>query len=224
MKKILIVLIIMLTGNCWITYAQRIDNHLEPARGIFDVSDHSFEYYYMMRKLLFNGLDGNPEIRFLEMPSFTAESVLDIEFDRKKSKYYMKYHIAVESIGYPSIKKKVKVIKFETEIEKESVELLKTLFFIATSQVKYMPPPEINADGTREYIVMADGTRYFFSTNEYYKTRAGMTHSPSNGSKMQKLVDVGYKLVELAKSGKAMVSIDTAFKEEIEKLMEELTE
>ena len=207
--------------------AQHNDNYLEPVRGIFDEADFSFEYYSIVRKLLFDGLSNNPEIRFLEMPSFSAESVLDIEFDRNKKEYYLIYHVSEENIWYVccvSKREAVKVVKYKTEIDEESVELLKTLFLIATSQVRYPPPPVINADGSYSVTIIADGTRYYFTTNKYDKIRTGVTHSPGKGSRMHKLVDIGYKLVELVKSENDFVSIDEPFKKEIEKLTEELSE
>ena len=216
------VILFALLGYCWITKAQVNSDYLEPARGTFEVSDSSLEYYSIVRKLLFDGLSDNPEIRFLEMPSFTPESVLDIEFDRAKSEYFMSYRISEQNIWYAPNRKEVKVEKFRIEIEKKSVELLKTLFYIATSQVKY-PPPIINEDGSLTVARSFDGTSYYFTTNQYYKIRTGMTHSPSKGSKMHKLVNVGYKLVELAKSDKGFVGFDDAFQREIKELIKELT-
>ena len=200
--------------------AQLNHAHLEPVRGTFEVADESLEYYSIVRKLLFYGLSYNPEIRFLEMPSFSPESVLDIEFDRNKKEYYLIYHISEKNIWYASKRDSVKVVKFKTEIDEESVGLLKTLFLIATSQVRYPQPQVIKVDGSYEVVIVTDGTSYYFTTNQ----RTGMTHSPGKGSKMQKLVDIGYKLVELAKSGKDLVSIDEPFKKEIEELTKELSE
>ena len=224
--KILVTIItcMLLCGIAPIKAQQTNDAHLEPVRGTFEGTDRSFEYYSIVRKLLFDGLSDNPEIRFFEMPSFSAENVLDITFDRNKKEYYLVYHISEENIWYASKREAVKVIKFKTEIDEESVELLKTLFFIATSQVRYPPPPVINADGSYQVAIVKDGTRYYFTAQKYNQKRTGMTHSPGKGSKMRKLVDIGYKLVELAKSGKDLVSINEPFKKEIEELTKELSE
>jgi len=92
------VIILILLYNVGNINAQNRDDHLEPVRGIFDVYDFQLEYYPRVRKVLFSGLSNKPEIRFLVMPSFTPEYVLDIEFDRKNNKYYMVYHICEQMI------------------------------------------------------------------------------------------------------------------------------
>ena len=69
--------------------AQEKDDHLTPIRGVFDISDSSFDYYSKIRTLLFKGLSDSPEISLLINPSFTPESVLNIEVDRETNKYYI---------------------------------------------------------------------------------------------------------------------------------------
>jgi hypothetical protein len=164
------------------------DEHLEPVSVIFDIFDYQFEYYSKVRQVLFNGLTDYPEIRFLVMPSFTPENVLDIEFNRDNNKYYLKYHICDKNIWYNTTFDKVNVNKFSTEIDKESVEKIKSLFSIAIAQVRFSPAVDLDEDV--EIIIRTDGIRYYF-TNQHYGLKTGTTHSPDKGTKMKKLVDIG---------------------------------
>ncbi|HKJ80494.1 MAG TPA: hypothetical protein VJ954_00610, partial [Ignavibacteriaceae bacterium] len=52
-------------------------NNLEPVDGIFNALNFKFEYYSKVRIILFKNLSDLPEIRFLVIPSFSPESVLD---------------------------------------------------------------------------------------------------------------------------------------------------
>lgn len=195
------------------------NEYLVPVEGFYDAYDFSFEYGSKLRQVLFDGLDDRPIIRFQVMPSFTPESVLDIEFDRKNDKYYMNYHIGEQMIyrNQDSLDK-VKINRFRTGIDKESVDLIKSLFDIAITQVRY---PEIKKTG--EVTIMFDGTGYYFTLGwDGYSLRSGHTRSPSGGSKMKRLVEIGYQLIELAKSKKEITKMDERLQEEIEELIDEL--
>jgi hypothetical protein len=191
--------------------AQDKGDHLEPVGSIYDIYDFQFEYYSKVRKVLFNGLTDAPEIRFQVMPSFTPENVLDIEFDRGNSKYYIVYHICEKMIWYNEKWDKIKVEKYKTEIDKESVELIKSLFDIAIAQTKF---PEDETIGL-------DGANYYFSINKF-GLKSGTVWSPSDGTKMRKLVDIGYGLIKLAKSKNELAKIDKDLRQKIENLIEEL--
>ena len=78
--------------------AQTYKEHLEPLGTIYDIYNYQFEYYSVVRKVLFNGLTDIPIIRFQVMPSFTPENVLDIEYNREKNKYFIVYHICDKMI------------------------------------------------------------------------------------------------------------------------------
>ncbi|MEG1555673.1 MAG: hypothetical protein RR356_02990 [Bacteroidales bacterium] len=190
--------------------AQNDYDHLEPVGGIYDIYNYEFEYYSKVREILFNGLTDKPEIRFQVMASFTPESVLDIQFDRDNNKYYIICHVCEKMIWHAYIDgnnkwKNIKVNKFKTEIDKESVELIKSLFEIAIIQVKYR----------KEEIIGLDGTDYYFSVDRY-GLKSGKIWSPSKMTKIGRLVDVGDKLIELAKSKKEKVKLDERLEKEIE--------
>ena len=85
--------------------------------------------------------------------------------------------------------------------------MLKTLFDTAISQTSYYE---------KEYF-STDGTDYFLTINKS-GLRSGKVWSPPEGSKMKKLVDVGYKLIGLAKSEDVVVTLDNEFRKEIEQL------
>ena len=124
-KTISTIICFILLGSFGVVNAQEKSDHLEPVDSIYDIYDFQFEYYSKIRKVLFDGLTNSPEIRFQVMPSFTPECVLDIEFDRDKEKYFIVYHICEKMIWYNEKWKEVKVKKYKTEIDKESVEIIK---------------------------------------------------------------------------------------------------
>ena len=220
-KKDIWLIILILLCNIGIIRAQRVSEggHLEPVRGIYDIYDYQFKYYSQVRKILFNGLT-EPQIRFLMMPSFYPENVLDIEFDGSKNKYYIIYHICEEIIWYNRDNlENIKVIKFKSEIDEESVKLIKSLFGIAIAQSKF--PPTVEEGGP--FTIGTDGTTYYFTINEYgYGIKSGQIWSPKDGTKMGKLVAIGEELIELATSKKEIVKIDEKLQQKIEKLIDEL--
>ena len=223
MNKIyqLTVILVLLCNN-GIVKAQQTSNHLMPVDGILGSYNYKFEYYLKIRKALFNGLTDNPEIRFLVMPTFSPEYVLDIEHDRGRNKYFIIYHICEENIWYDENWEFLKVIKFKSEIDYESVKLIKSLFEIATSQVRY-PERKINPDGSEILSIGLDGENYYFSVFIVgHGIRSGMVWTPNKGSKMEKLVTIGNMLIELVKTEKARVTLDTELKKSIENLIEEL--
>lgn len=210
-KTIKIFVILLWLFNIIPNKASAADNHLEPVRSIFDNYDYQFEYYTKVRKVLFEGLSGTHEIRFQVMPSFTPESVLEIEVDDETNKYYLVYHICEEKIWNNENWDKVKVIKYKTEIEKESVDLVKSLFEVTISQTRY--PVEFNGG--------SDGETYYFSVFNF-GIKSGRVWSPSKGTKMDKLVNIGNELIKLAKSKVKFVKIDRELREMIENLILEL--
>lgn len=183
-------------------------NNLEPVQSIYDIYDFQFKYYSMVRKILFKGLSDSPEVRYQVMPSFTPENVLVIEYDDEKKKYYLKYHICKESIWYSDDRKNVKVDTYKKEIDKTSVDLIKSLFQTAVLRTKF---PEKIMEGM-------DGTNYYFSVN-HYGMKSGTIWSPSEYSNTGKLVSIGNTLKELVKSKASIVKFDKKFTAQIEKLL-----
>lgn len=210
-KIISTVVFFILVCSFGLANAQEKGDHLEPVGGIWDLYNFQFEYYSKVRKVLFDGLSDSPEIRFQIMPSFTPENVLDIEFDRDTEKYFIVYHICETMIWYNEKWEKVKVEKYRTEIDKESVETIKVLFDIVISQTKF---PE-------EETIGLDGADYYFSINKF-GLKSGTVWSPSEGTKMRRLIQIGFSLIELAKSNKSIAGLDDKLKLEIESLTNEL--
>jgi hypothetical protein len=187
---------------------ERFD-HLDPVAGIFDIYDFQFEYYSKVRKILFEKLTDRPEIRFLIMPSFSPENVLDIEYDRKNDRYFIVYHICEKMIWDNKNWEKTKVFEYRKDINKESVDLIKTLFKISIAQTRY------NYSG----IMGLDGETYYFSYFEM-GLKSGTTWSPSNGTKMDRLVKIGLKLIDLVKNDHPFL-LDDKFKHDISDLTNE---
>ena len=145
------------------------------------------------------------------MPSFTPENVLDIEFDIEKNKYYIVYHICEKMIWYNDELDKIKVYKYKSEINKESVELIKRLFEIAIFQSRF-------TENDRTGI---DGENYYFSIYKY-GMKSGTVWSPSEKTNMRKLVDIGLNMIELVKHKDSIVKIENKLQDKIEALINSL--
>ena len=212
MNKILrLIITIILLGNFGIIKAQKNSDHLEPVGGIYEIYDFEFEYYSKVRKVLFKGLTDSPEIRFQIMPSFTPENVLDIEYDDENEKYYIIHHSCEKMIWYNKNWENVKVIKHKSEIDKQSVELLKSLFGKAISKTRYLENESLGFDGVQYYFSYRNST-----------TKSGTKWSPKKETKIGKLVEIGSELIELVKTEKMKVKINKELKEKIGKLIIEL--
>ena len=182
-------------------------DHLEPSDGIFDTYDFQFEYYSKIRTILFNGLSDSPSARFLVRPSFSPENVLDVQFDEDNKKYFLIYRICDKMIWSNDKPEKITLKEFKKEIEKESAELIQSLFLKYIKQTRY-PAEERLGD---------DGVTYVFSVNDF-GMKAGKTWSPPKGTKMQQLVDISQELISLATGSDKIVKIDGRFKDKIDKL------
>jgi hypothetical protein len=186
----------------------KAQDHLEPVEGVFNLYDFQIEYYPKVRKILFDGLSDNPEIRYLIMPSFSGEKVLDINKEFASGKYFINFHVAEPSVwnSIQSDNKEVKVKKIKKEISAKDIELIKTLFKKAILTVKY-PDKETNG---------FDGTNYYFASSN----KSGTIWSPKSGSKMSKLVEIGNGIAEFSKNEKT--DLDEEFVVKIKMLIEEL--
>jgi hypothetical protein len=207
MERLMIFIALLLAFFSTSEIKAQSDN-LQPARGIFDCYDYQFEYYSKIRKVLFKDLNDSPEIRFLVLPSFTPENVLDIQFDRNNEKYYLVFHICEKMIWYNETWEQTNVRKTRKEITKESVELIKKLFETAIHKSKH----------SEELLIVSDGTNYYFSIHN----KTGTVWSPSEGSKMGRLVNIGQKLIQLINSNNELVEFDDNFKENIIRLTTEI--
>ena len=189
---------------------QFAEKRLRPVRGVFDIYDYQLDYYYKVRKILLTGSNEKPIIRFLVLPSFTPENVLEIKIDSDNNSAYLVYRICEEMIWY--CKKNweyIKTIEFKSEIDLYSVALIKNLFDMAISQVNYSDVCGLGIDGTS----------YYFSIYDVgWKT--GTVWSPHTG-KMKKLVGIGKKLIELVSSDNEIITFDAKFQSEIEELIQE---
>lgn len=209
-------MILILLCNSGIVKGQNREDHLEPNRGIFHISDLGFEYDVKIRKVLFKGLSDSPEIRFQVVSSFGHIGVLDIEYDRDEGKNILIYHrCSKHEIQCEEEWEKIKIEKFKTEIDRKSVERIRSLFSIAIEQVRY----------PKKFVHVFDGATYYFSVdaNDTYGQKSGMVSSPDRGTKMGRLVEIGGKLIELAKSNKEMIKFSDELQKEIDELMAEFS-
>jgi hypothetical protein len=210
-RKMNKLILLFLIAFSVIAEAQTNSNHLEPAGGIFDIYDFQFEYYSKVRKVLFKNLSDKPEIRFLTIPSFVSENVLQIDYDGDKNNYYCTFHICEAPIWGNENWENVTIKKYRKIIEKESVKLIKSLYDSAISQTKFYK--NYNSIGL-------DGANYYFSVNKYGQ-KSGTVWSPDNNTGIAELVAISCELIEKTKeqNDHEIIVFDNDFRERIKKLI-----
>ena len=186
------------------TYAQA--DHLEPVGGVFDIYNHQFEYYPTVRKILFEDLSDSPDLRYLVMPSFSPEKVIDIEYSGAQGKTFIKYRIADKSIWYTKDKKQINVLKIDKEITRSSAKLIDSLFKKAISNTRF---PEKEQYGL-------DGVNYYFAASN----KSGKIWSPRGRTNMARLVEIGEQLIEFAQNDNQ--ELDPNQLQSIESLLQDL--
>ncbi len=204
-------LFVFITSLLFTLVSKAQADRLEPVSGIFSIYDFQFDYYSSVRKILLSKLSDDPEIRFLILPSFAPERVLDIEKDKTDNKFYLILHKAQQNIWYSREKSKIKIDSAKKEISYTSVACVKKLFKKAIYKAKF---PEKPTQGL-------DGTDYYFSVEDYGQKTA-TTWSPTAESKIAKLVDIANRLIEFVNSNSTKVEFDLAFSQEIEDLIPKL--
>ncbi|MEO8516651.1 MAG: hypothetical protein ABI426_07905 [Flavobacterium sp.] len=188
MKRLSLITIIFLV----IFPPQKINaqkNHLEPFADLFSIYNYQFEYYSIVREKLYKDLSDCPEIRFLTMPSFSPENVLQIDVDKSNQKYYLKFNIAETSLWYSEEKDKVKIKSFKKEIKTELAILVRELFKKAILNAHYKTEHESGLDGINYYFMVWD-----------FGIKGGTIWSPDENTDMGELVEIGNMLIEFCKS------------------------
>lgn len=218
-KFILFALFLFLSANEMIAQS----DHLEPAGDIFGTGISRL-YHLKVRQVLYDGLTDSPVIRYFILPSFTPESVLEIEYDKKENKFFLVYHIGEKMIWSNDDWADTKVLKYKKSISKEEVDLIKSLFESAVMGAKNQEiPKKINANGLEEHYVHLDGVTYFFFYLEQETgLKSGRVWSPNKGTKMNRLVVIGDQLIELTKSETSTVVLSEELKTDIVNLTKDL--
>lgn len=206
MKNIFFLLFQIIVITSVLNQVKAQDDNLKPVNGIFSEYNYQFDYYSLVRKILFRGFSNNPEARFVIIPSFSPESVLDIEEGSGNSRYYLIYHKSNTNIWYNRGDKKITVDSIKAEIDYNSFLLIKTLFLTAINKVKY-ETDSLRSGGK-------DGTDYYFSVSDLGQ-KEGVIWSPAAGSKMNRLVEIGIHLIQLMSEKSAIIRFDTKFSKEI---------
>lgn len=184
--------------------SQNTSDHLIPDKSIWSLFDYQFVYYSNIRNVLMKDLSNDPKIRLVSLPSFSPESVLQID------KSTLIYRIPNQMIWSNNNQANIEVKEYRVEIDSRSVALIKSLFLKAIRQTRY---PETKIWGL-------DGIYYYFLAWGN-GLESGKTWSP-NTPNMQKLVEIGEKLIELAKTKTELISFDEDFTLEIENLNKNL--
>ena len=197
--------------------AQEYEDHLLPEISIFNIYDFSFESKTRLRKELFNGLSHSPEIRFIVLDSFSFDAVLQIEYDREKEKYSLIYHRLMKNIVIINENGETiepKLYNSVIEIDKSSIDLIKSLFQAAINRTKWNMP-------TDRLTIGVDGTNYHFLVQDF-GPKTGTIWSPPHDSKMGRLVMIGKRLIEFSQSESHTIQFDDDFKKIIMELIDDI--
>lgn len=162
-----------------------MSDHLKPVGGVFSFADWQMNYYLRIREILLAGLHSNFEIQVLILSSLDVEEVVALE--RRQGNYYIVHHKMEQSLWHASKEVgQLTVTKRRAELLLADVELYKNLFLAAMKTCRY---PD------QEPIVL-DGVNYYFSVMGR-GAKSGKVWSPPTGSKMHRLVELAYALIEL---------------------------
>lgn len=213
---------IFLSSIIWIipphVKAQYDDDHLEPVDLYFNLHESDLEYAKNMREILFEKLEDNPEIRILVLPSFQPEYVLDIVEEKDPEEKVLYLNMAKDYIYHAESEEdleKISLYKFRVQIDEESFNLIYKLIQTAIYQVRYNKP--------ERSLIRADGTNYYFSIYDD-GLKSGTVWSPSEESKMGRLVDVSQHLVKLSIESNGTLKINEELQTKIELLIDDLND
>jgi hypothetical protein len=165
-------------------------DNLQPQTGFFSGFTHQDSYYPIVKKILFDSLPNNADLRVVVLPSFSPEYLISI--DSKGSKTYLTYRIAKQQIwNFPKPKNdQIKFNQFQIQLDSSIAKKIHELFFLAISNAKY---------STRDAGV--DGTSYIFITfKNGFGLIGGQTWSPRT-DKLSGLITITEWLVDCSKTG-----------------------
>lgn len=165
-------------------------DHLRPVQSFANLKD----YYDGLFSVLNKGLQEKPIARFTVLPSFTPEYVLSVEKD-SFGQCKLRLHVLSDNYWYAPQKTALKVVERELLIPVNLANQIKTLFESVTNQIK---EPTVDGRGF-------DGTTFYFSTptNRDGTMITGEIWSPSEGTRMEKLVSICNDLVRAVKDSKS---------------------
>ncbi len=185
MKKLIFILVFF--GQTLYSNAQT--DNLQPEKGIFSGYSFMDQYYIAVKKVLYDSLPVNPDLRVVVMPSFSPEYLISL--DSKGSKTYLTYRIAKQQIWQiPKPNDKVEFKNYRIEFDPVISKKIQELFVLAISHAKFDNLP----DGL-------DGTTYIFTTYKHgYGLIGGQAWSPRT-EKLSGLVAIAEWLNDCARTG-----------------------
>jgi len=185
--KILVTIFIFF-GFYFGSYAQT--DNLQPHTGIFTVLNIQGSYYPKLKRILFDSLSYNTDLRIIVMPSFSPEYLISL--DSKNGKTYLTYRIAKQEISsFPETKNnQIKFNQQRIQIDTSIANKIHDFFLFAVAKARSGFGPE-----------QLDGTSYVFITSKNgYDLIAGETWSPKT-EKLSGLVTITEWLIDCCKTG-----------------------
>ncbi len=179
-------------------------DHLEPERGVFELSSYKFGYHGIFMDSLTKGISDIALVRVICIPFGAQEWLLSI--DKKGDQYFVSTVTPEKGIGfsvveYPQDKVQrisaANFIRHHRKIDYQVAEKVCTIYQTMTAGTHY----------SNENRRGPDGANYHFITvQRWIGVRSGTTWSPAPGSQAGKLVALSKTLFEYASSTPAAQS------------------
>lgn len=160
-------------------------DHLEPIHSLLDSPDYEQTYHTRLKEKLCFNLKTDFKIRFLILPSFQPEQILISQYDGLTGQHSLVHRIVEKPIWQNANWEQLNIRENRKVITQAQLQSITTIFNTALYEVRY----------PRKKFGRLDGIYFYFSTNNY-GIKSGKTWSPEKGTKMSKLVEFGYQLIE----------------------------
>lgn len=208
------------------------NDHLEPEVSVL-AGKVNVGYEQKVYKTLIKS--SNVRLQLITLPSFKPEEVVYITWNDNseikvvcskvigsiwgeitkeivnKSKKHNSYSLGDEAMTRAASKIKIKTTEASSSISQGTAEILIRLWGKALSEVKYASNPTIGLDGV---------SYHFSSWTRGIGTRAGIAWSPSSGTNIADLVEIGKNLCAFA--SKPTKDLEEALKIKAEALMKRM--
>jgi len=180
----------------------------EPNKSIFELYNYQLEYYSKIRATLLEGLNDNPKVRFLVLPSFEEEYVFQIDGDKNSKNLFATLNLAKRSIWSSKNKTKLKPLKYKATISNDDSNLLHLVFSSFINKIHY----EIKI----KKIDYTDGISYYLSVRDG-GLKSGKIRAPKPNFHV--LINVVDDLIRQLRIGKSNILISQKNQIELNKIL-----
>ncbi len=188
--------------------------HLEPVSSYFDLYNFEIIYYQKIRELL-TRVDSNfvLKLRFLIIPSFTPEYVIQLEYNRTTRNYRLLMRQPEKSIWYSRYDsidyQKINIKEQSAIIDSVSANKLIMLYKTAIMDARFKE---------KKYMIL-DGTSIYFTVVSFSSTMTAKTTSPPVNTPVGELIKLSETLGNMLGKGKTHIHFSKDFNRRIDALI-----